>query len=366
MNLAIGAIDQIFSLAGFLLFFLVLEYIYSNYRLFTLEVNWLQWVLAYIAVDFVSYWYHRLSHEVNFLWAGHITHHSSDHYNYSNGFRLSPFQGLNRILFYVALPLIGFSPLVLVVTFKISGIFDFFQHTQHVPKLGFLEKIFITPSIHRVHHGKNDLYLDKNYGSNFVIWDKLFGTYQEETEPVVYGITNEDYVDDNPVRAIFFHYDYLWNTMKSIPRWRDKIKLLFMPPSWKPDDLDSSAKPIKKENLQVQAIHRQYAFIQLFCCIIGIISLLAFKDFLTIWIFLFFAMSCIIGMVNSAMTLNNNINSNFRNRELARLLITGIIVSFLFLVQPQYYLLFVLCYLLTSLILASRFPMSSSKKVLSM
>jgi sterol desaturase/sphingolipid hydroxylase (fatty acid hydroxylase superfamily) len=112
---------------------------------------------------------------VNILWAGHMTHHSSEHYNFSNSFRTSLFQGVNRILFWSILPVFGFSPVMLVVLLKISQLYDFLLHTEAVPKLGILEKILVTPSQHRVHHGRNDLYINRNYGSTFVVWDKLFG-----------------------------------------------------------------------------------------------------------------------------------------------------------------------------------------------
>ena len=242
MNMTIGALDQIGALFYFVLLYLVLEYVYAHFRLFTLENNWYQWVLAYVVVDFLSYWYHRFSHEVNILWAGHVTHHSSSLFNFSNGFRTSLFQGLNRILFWALLPVFGFSPVVLVIILKISGVYDFFLHTQYIPKLGFLEKILITPSQHRVHHGKNELYLDKNYGSTFVIWDKLFGTFQEETEPVTYGITSP-YVDNNPWGAINYHYVYLWRTMQTIPGWLGKLKLLVMPPAWQPHNIQKKQLP---------------------------------------------------------------------------------------------------------------------------
>src|SRR4051812_13732144 len=178
MNLAIGAIDQTCSLFYFTLLYLVLKYVYTHFRIFEMRNNWQQWVWAYIAIDFLSYWYHRFSHRINILWAGHVTHHSSEHFNFTNGFRTSLFQGINRIIFWSCLPLFGFSPLVLVVTLKVSGIYDFLLHSAYIPKLGFLEKILITPSLHRVHHGKNDIYIDKNYGSTFLIWDQIFGTYQ--------------------------------------------------------------------------------------------------------------------------------------------------------------------------------------------
>jgi alkylglycerol monooxygenase len=109
------------------------------------------------------------------------------------GFAPPSFQGINRIIFWAFLPLFGFSPLILIVIFKVSGLYDFLQHSAYIPKLKYIDKILVTPSAHRVHHGKNEVYIDKNYGSNFIIWDRLFGTYRDETEPVKFGITSSLY-----------------------------------------------------------------------------------------------------------------------------------------------------------------------------
>jgi alkylglycerol monooxygenase len=231
INLTIGAIDQISSLFYFVLLYFVMDYAYVHFRMISIDSFWYQWVFGYITIDFLSYWFHRWSHKVNILWAGHITHHSSDLFNLSNGFRTSFFQALNRILFWSILPIFGFSPVILIILLKVSGIFDFIQHTQYIPRLGFLEKILVTPSLHRVHHGKNDIYIDKNYGSTFIIWDKLFGTYQAETEKVVFGIKG-NYVDKNPLSAIG-HYSIFICGMKSIQRLCGGIKLefyLWLPP----------------------------------------------------------------------------------------------------------------------------------------
>lgn len=233
INVAVGAIDQLAALAYLYFFYQALVFSQLHFQVFALPKDWRQWALAVLAVDFVSYWYHRFSHRNHVLWAGHVTHHSSTRYNFSNGFRTSPFQGLFRIPFWMLLPLLGFDPLILVVTFKIVGIHDFFVHTPYVGKLGWLEYVFVTPSHHRVHHGKNDIYLDKNYGSMFIFWDKIFGTYQEETVEVLYGVKS-DYQDTSPLNAIFYHFRSLGQLMWNAKTWGDRFKLFFMPPDWVP------------------------------------------------------------------------------------------------------------------------------------
>jgi len=359
MNMAIGGIDQIVSLFGFYLLFLSLSFVYDNFRIYTFADTWLQWALAYLAVDFVSYWYHRLSHQVNFLWAGHITHHSSSHFNFSNSFRTSPFQGINRILFWPILPLLGFSPLVLILTLKISGIIEFFQHSHHVPKLGILEKIFVTPSIHRVHHGKNELYLDKNYGSTFLIWDQLFGTYQAETEPVVYGIKNPDYVDDNPVKAIFFHYTLLAKEMVSIPNWRDKLKILFMNPGWKYSSSSQSLSnkaPLRRTKTHQYTIDPRHYFnavFQMVGCSIGIILLLIFKNQLSLWLLVGLSLSLISGICLAAPVFINRLVTGYLYVEIVRLLFSVLVLLYFYQETPIFYSYFLIFYLLTSVCLTA-------------
>jgi len=350
MNMTIGAMDQIGALFYFVLLYLVLEYVYAHFRLFTLGNNWYQWVLAYVVVDFLSYWYHRFSHEINILWAGHVTHHSSSLFNFSNGFRTSLFQGLNRILFWALLPVFGFSPVILVIILKISGVYDFFLHTQYIPKLGFLEKILITPSQHRVHHGKNELYLDKNYGSTFVILDKLFGTFQEETEPVVYGITSP-YVDNNPWVAINYHYVYLWRTMQTIPGWWGKLRLLLMSPAWQPPSIQKNNPPVAENELPVGTYFRRYAWFQVAGCTAGVITVLAAQDFLSLGELLCCMGVLVFFMVSSTKFLNNNVTAGFEKRESARLIFAVLLLLVALLGFANHYLWVLLTFLVFSLVL---------------
>ncbi len=341
MNLTIGAIDQIGSLFYFVCLYKVLEYVYLHHSILHLPNAWYQWVIAYIAIDFVGYWYHRWSHRINILWAGHITHHSSDHYNYSNGIRTSVFQGINRILFWAILPMLGFSPLVLVVTLKVSGLYDFFVHTEYIQKLGFLEKILVTPSLHRVHHGKNDIYIDKNYGSTFLIWDKLFGTYQKETEKVEYGIKGT-YLDNNPFNAIGHHYFYLYKTIKHTKAWKDKIKLLVMPPEWKPVEMiEQKTSPIKKASPLKKSL-KKYAIIQMVLCVFGMIALLLYKNYLNNWELLVCALIGILNMAFATMLYNKNYDKNYIINERKRLLIEVVLIVVAIYLYSNYYLFFVL------------------------
>lgn len=349
MNLAIGAMDQVGSLVYFTALYFVLEYVYSHWRMFSLENHWYHWITAYVVIDFLSYWYHRFSHRVNILWAGHVTHHSSEHFNFSNGFRTSFFQGLNRIIFWSCLPLFGFSPLMLVIILKVSGLYDFLLHTQYIPKLGFLEKIFITPSQHRVHHGRNDIYIDKNYGSTFVIWDKIFGTFQEETEKVEYGIKGA-YIDNNPFLAVGYYYHYLWHAMKMEKRFYDKIMLLFLPPGQTPKP-DAGYGIRRQENIADVRFHfGNYAYFQVACAVPGLIAMLVYKNFLPPWEIILYALIGITSMAEAAMILNGNAREDFYSRELIRLGISFVSILAVFVLKQKFYLLVTAFYLLVSLI----------------
>jgi alkylglycerol monooxygenase len=334
LNICIGAIDRISSLASFSLFIFVLKLTYDNFRLWTPEVTWYHWVLAYFAVDFVSYWYHRCSHRIAILWCGHVTHHSSDHYNLTNGFRTSPFQGLYRIPFWIILPVLGFSPTVLLVTFVVSGLYDFFLHTQNFPKIRWLELVLITPSLHKVHHGKNDSYIDKNYGATFVIWDRMFGTFQDETEPVSYGILSEDYRDGDPVDAIFHHFKYLWTLMRSAS-WKNRLKLLVMPPDWIPEEVKLADPPAI--TFPVPTREQQfYAIVQLIVSAIGIITILVCEERFSRFHFILYAALFLAGMISGTRIFNRRARPHFRRNELVRNLLLAVLFAVALLVPEQH------------------------------
>lgn len=355
MNLAIGGMDQIFSLIYFTALYLSLNFVYTHFRFFSLEQHWYHWITAYVLIDFLSYWYHRFSHRINILWAGHVTHHSSEKFNFSNGFRTSFFQGINRIIFWSVLPLFGFSPLMLVIILKVSGLYDFLLHTTYIPKLGFLEKILITPSQHRVHHGRNEIYIDKNYGSTFVIWDKFFGTFQEETEKVEYGIKG-NYTDNNPFMAIGYYYHYLWRAMKMTPGFFKKISLLFIPPEKTPVPESKIRKLLFENAEQVPSLLKQYAWLQIACAVPALIAMLVFKDFLPVWEIVLYAATGVTALSYGAMILNGNVNRRFFNFEIFRQGTLLLLTVLTFLLKPQWHLMAASAFLILSLILFSVIP----------
>ena len=193
---------------------------------------WLMWVLAFVLIDLVFYIYHRLSHRVRFLWAIHMSHHSSEEMNFAVSLRQAWFAPLSKLPFFAVLPLLGMDPTIAVIAGVISTLWGVVGHTQIVDKLGPLEIVFNTPSHHRVHHGANKEYIDKNYGNLFIIWDKMFGTFEPENEPVKYGLVN-NVNTFNPVKITFMGWSAILRDIKKAKTIKEAIKLTFGPPNTK-------------------------------------------------------------------------------------------------------------------------------------
>ncbi|NIF17197.1 sterol desaturase family protein [Pantoea sp. Cy-639] len=210
---------------------------------------WWTWVFAFVLYDLCYYWLHRLGHERNVLWAAHSVHHQSEEYNLTTALRQTSSGFIFSWIFYLPLALLGVPPLVFITVASLNLLYQFWVHTRHVPKLGWLEWIFITPSNHRVHHAQNPLYLDRNYGGVFIVWDRLFGTFQEEDErePVIFGVTTP-LASWNPLWANVQFYAQLWNDARRAASWWDKLRIWFMPTGWRPADV-AAASPQPKQDL---------------------------------------------------------------------------------------------------------------------
>ncbi|PUZ21511.1 Fatty acid hydroxylase superfamily protein [Chitinophaga costaii] len=174
---------------------------FARYSLFTLPQNAWVFLLTFFGADFIYYWFHRFSHSWKPLWAFHLIHHSAMHMNLTAAYRLNWFSAIISPLFFIPLALLGMPPGFIVVSYALNLVYQFFLHTEAVGKLGTLEKIIDTPSSHRAHHGSNAIYIDKNFGGVLIIWDRLFHTYQPETEPVVYGLTT-GFLSNNPFKLV--------------------------------------------------------------------------------------------------------------------------------------------------------------------
>ena len=222
--------------------FVVLAAYVLVYQLTPLRLDpgdWWVWVLLFFADDFSYYWFHRVSHESRLFWASHVVHHSSQHYNLSTALRQT-WVPMTSFPFWLWLPLVGFEPWMVLLAQAWSLIYQFWIHTERVRKLPRpLEWVLNTPSHHRVHHGVNEQYLDRNYGGILIIWDRLFGSYEPEGERVRYGLTTQ-LRTFRPVRVAFHEYIAMWHDMKRAQGIRNKFGVAFHGPGWTPPGVTES------------------------------------------------------------------------------------------------------------------------------
>lgn len=207
----------------------------------------LYWTALLVVQDFLFYWLHRVDHYCRLFWAVHVTHHSSEEFNLTVGFRSSVFQPLYRFVYFIPLSLFGFDPLDVMFMYAATQIFGILIHTKTVGKLGFLEWFMSTPSHHRVHHASNIKYLDKNMGMVFIIWDRLFGTFEEEQEEVVYGLTS-NLKSHNPLNMVFHEWKNIFNDLiKKKAPLKAKFMYVFGPPGWSHDGSTKTSKQLRAE-----------------------------------------------------------------------------------------------------------------------
>ena len=239
-SLSSGMTNVIKDSLGLVLVIISYPWLLKHLAVFEIEATWAVYLVGFIAVDFAGYCSHRLNHSVNFFWNVHVIHHSSEEFNLPCALRqsISNIFGVYAV-FLIPAAFFGVPPEVINIIAPVHLFLQFWYHTRHVPKLGWLEYIIITPSQHRVHHAINPEYLDKNLGQIFTFWDRMFGTFQEELDdvPPVYGVTRPA-ATWNPIRINFQH---IWLLMKDAWRaesWWDKARIWFMPTGWRPADVD--------------------------------------------------------------------------------------------------------------------------------
>jgi sterol desaturase/sphingolipid hydroxylase (fatty acid hydroxylase superfamily) len=213
------------------------------------DTGWLYWVCLLLAQDLMFWILHFADHYCRLFWAVHVTHHSSEEFNLTVGFRSSVFQPLYRFLFFIPLCFLGFRGIDIMFMYSATQIYGILIHTTHIGKLGPLEYFLSTPSNHRVHHGSNIPYLDKNMGMVFIFWDRLFGTYAEEREEVRYGLT-ENLDSHNPVNVIFHEWRSIWKDVRNAPGLKNKFMYIFGPPGWSHDGHKKTSKQLRKEYLE--------------------------------------------------------------------------------------------------------------------
>lgn len=290
-NISCGIGQQVFGI--FLKTLLLLGYIwlFNNARIYTFPTDtWWSWVLLFFGVDFFYYWFHRYAHEISLLWGGHIVHHQSEEYNLSVALRQGAFQALSSWIFYLPLAVFGFDPIQFVVVNQFQTLYQFWIHTEAIGKLPkIIEWFWNTPSHHRVHHGQNPQYIDKNHGGTLIIWDRLFGTFEEEKEPVVYDVT-KPLASWNPVWA---NFDFLLWMIKTAFQTRsigDFFRVLFKKPGWRPEYLggpigprEVTRKQFKKFNPTIPAGVNYYVFFQYLSTLGGASAFLFFASKMDIY-----------------------------------------------------------------------------------
>jgi sterol desaturase/sphingolipid hydroxylase (fatty acid hydroxylase superfamily) len=254
-SMGLGMLSQVVGVFTVFIMLGLYTWVYEHAALVRLDPGqWWVWVAGLLLYDFCYYWLHRAGHRVALCWAAHVVHHQSEDYNLSTALRQTGTGWLVGWLFYLPMAVLGFPPLVFATVGLIDLLYQFWVHTQQVGKLGWFDRWFCSPSNHRVHHAVNDRYVDKNYGGLLIIWDRLFGTFEEERddEPVVYG-TRSPLRSFNPLWANLEVYAALAQDSWHARRWLDKLKVWFMPPAWRPADV---AQRFPKPGFDIRQVQR--------------------------------------------------------------------------------------------------------------
>lgn len=280
-SLALGIVSRATDIAKKFVPFTIYALLVDHIALVSLpDTPWV-WLLAFVLYDFCYYWTHRMSHEINILWAAHVVHHSSEEYNLTTALRQTS-SGFFTWIFYIPLALLGIPWEMFVAVGALNLVYQFWVHTRHVPKLGWYENIFVTPSNHRVHHAQNQVYIDRNYGGVFITWDRLFGTFQEELEdePCIYGI-RKPLKSWNPVWANLHFY---WQLIKDAWRtdsWKAKFVIWFKPTGWRPEDVaekypmtPADLSKFKKFDIQITGWQKVYALLQHIVVVIATLTVM--------------------------------------------------------------------------------------------
>jgi len=274
-SLTSGITNLLYDLLGLGIIIVSYSFLYEYLMIFKIEETILLYLIAFVCIDFASYCHHFLKHSINIFWNQHVIHHSSEEFNLACALRQSITNNFGiGIFFLIPAALFGVPPKVISILVPLHLFAQFWYHTRHIGKLGFLEYIIVTPSQHRVHHAINPQYIDKNLGAIFCVWDRVFGTFQEELDevPCVFGTLK-------PVRTwnpVLINFQHLWGLMKdawNTKKWNDKLKLWFMPTGWRPEDvlLKSPRKTItnvfsqKKYSPEYDWRHKLMAVFQLIC-----------------------------------------------------------------------------------------------------
>ncbi|QIP14068.1 sterol desaturase family protein [Spirosoma aureum] len=259
-SLTMGIGNVVIGFVGKAIVFGALSLVYQ-FRLFTLDMTqWWAWVILFFADDFSYYWFHRISHSSRYFWASHVVHHSSLKYNLGTALRQTWTGNISgAFIFWIWLPLVGFSPVAVMTMQSISLLYQFWIHTEHINRFPApIEYIFNTPSHHRVHHGSDLNYLDKNHAGVLVIWDRLFGTFEQERNRPTYGLTKN--IDShNPVRIAFHEWVDIGRDLRKAGSIRNALGYLFGPPGWSHDGSRKTTKQLRAEQQRSYQLDKETA-----------------------------------------------------------------------------------------------------------
>jgi len=276
-NINCGIGDQVIGLMAKVFTIGIYQYLYEHFRIFNIESNLLNMSILFVLVDFLYYWKHRLSHEINILWLGHSIHHQSEEYNLSVALRQSWFDKFFSFPFYLPLAIIGFDTQSFVIIVGLNLLYQFWVHTELIDRMGFLETFLSTPSHHRVHHARNPEYIDRNHGGVFIIWDKIFGTFKKEEDTPVYGVT-QPINSWNALYANFQPWVKIFKDSGNLMTYSDKVKLWLKPPGWRPDYLGGQLAVPVVDKVHYQKFNTKpsksitYYLVQSFVVFLGVVA----------------------------------------------------------------------------------------------
>ncbi|TLU99545.1 sterol desaturase family protein [Dyadobacter luticola] len=304
-NMNVGVAERLADLFTTASFYFFYDYLHQHYAIFDIKPGIIMWIGLILATDLIWYWYHRFGHEINIFWGFHVVHHTSEEFNYTAGTRITVFQAVVRTACWSVLPIIGFPAPMITTMLIIHGLYPFFTHTQLIGKLGILEYFLVTPSHHRVHHASNEVYLDKNFGDMFIIWDKLFGTFAKEEETPKYGLTKQ--LESHSFLWQHFHYLVeLGYAVKQTPGFFAKIKVIF----GKPADFDPAFRELaEKRFLSKHKVKtrsqkfRVYVVAQFSAMVTILFFLLLFEHYLTHYVQVTTALIILVTLINCGAIL---------------------------------------------------------------
>lgn len=275
-NLSCGIGSQLSGIFLKVLTFGTYAFVYENYALFKNHIPFNIWttIVLFVGVDFFYYWFHRLAHEIAVIWGSHVVHHQSEEYNLTVALRQAWLQGVFSWFFYIPLAFVGFDPYMFVTVASFQTLYQFWIHTRYIGKLpAVIEYIFNTPSHHRVHHGINPQYIDKNHGGTLIVFDRIFNTFEKEQEEVVYGIT-QPVKSWNPIWVNFQYWIELAKEVYTEKLWSYKFKRLFYTPGWHPQSEKKNnkilpSKSVEKYRTEIPVRLNVYIMIQFLIILLG-------------------------------------------------------------------------------------------------